>query len=66
MSPSRGPLAQSDYETINRQLAQISQTQADISRALAAGCPVEEQSEMCNNLRAAWEKIKRAYFPDKP
>jgi hypothetical protein len=60
------PLTDADRENINNRLADNARLSRDIEMAVAAGCPLSDQSDHCNHIRERLEKIKRVYFPNGP
>ena len=60
------PLTDRDYAKINEQLARLAQAQQEIDRALQAGFPCEEMDLECKARLGMLQKIKAAYFPERP
>lgn len=60
------PLTDRDYAKINEQLARLAQAQMEIDKANEAGFPCAEMDQECKARKAMLDKIKLAYFPDRP
>ena len=61
-----GPLDEKDYQQINKWLDDQAALRVDIDKALAAGCPADDQHKHCQFLLDRLQKIKATYFPDRP